>query len=85
MIVELRFVVDPHKTAPTLPRPHPPTAGLCQEQIARHLTAKSVGRVENVFSFFGSPETLTKLYTEPEYKELLEQLNTGLTVIVDKL
>jgi hypothetical protein len=36
--------------------------GLCQEQIARHLSAKSVGRVENVFGFFGAPDLLTALY-----------------------
>lgn len=58
---------------------------LCQAQITRHLTAKSVGRVENVFSFFGSEDCLTKLYTEPELKPLRTQLHEGLTVIVEKL
>ena len=41
---------------------------LLKSQIARHLTAKSQGRVDNVFDFFGKEELLTKMYTDPEYK-----------------
>ena len=58
---------------------------LCQEQIARHLSAKSVGRVENVFGFFGAPDCLTALYTDEEFKGILEQMNAGLNVIVGTL
>ena len=41
---------------------------LLKSQITRHLTAKSKGRVDNVFDFFGKEELLTKMYTDPEYK-----------------
>lgn len=56
--------------------------GLVQAQIAKHLTDKSKGRVENVFGFIGSAALLTKLYSDPEYKVHLENLIGGLNYLV---
>ncbi|EDQ90475.1 uncharacterized protein MONBRDRAFT_31877 [Monosiga brevicollis MX1] len=45
-----------------------------QALIARHLTDKSKGRVNNVFGFYGNGDVLTKLYNTPEYKDLLDNI-----------
>lgn len=58
---------------------------LLKQQITRHLTAKSLGRVDNVFGFFSNEDLLTKLYTDASYKELLEKFNAGLSTLVEKL
>lgn len=58
---------------------------LLKSQINRHLTKKSHGRVDNVFNFFGSEDLLTKLYTDPEYKDLLDKFYAQLSPLVEKL
>eukprot|EP00045_Choanoeca_perplexa_P005693 m.47885 g.47885 ORF g.47885 m.47885 type:complete len:198 (-) comp13248_c0_seq1:73-666(-) len=47
---------------------------LLQNLIARHLTDKSKGRVDNVFGFYGNGTVLTKLYNQPDYKDLLDNI-----------
>lgn len=47
---------------------------LLRALIARHLTDKSKERVENVFRFFSSADMLTKLYTDPSYKDVFEAI-----------
>eukprot|EP00039_Didymoeca_costata_P018843 m.335217 g.335217 ORF g.335217 m.335217 type:complete len:196 (-) comp17538_c0_seq1:88-675(-) len=58
---------------------------LLQSQIAKHLTAKSSQRVENVFAFYSQADLMSKLYTDKDYKELLEQLNDGMNILITKL
>eukprot|EP00040_Diaphanoeca_grandis_P040037 m.261027 g.261027 ORF g.261027 m.261027 type:complete len:195 (+) comp41138_c0_seq1:102-686(+) len=58
---------------------------MMKSMITRHLTAKSQGRVDNVFTFFGADALLTQLYTNPEYKDLLRRLVSGLNKQVEQL
>jgi len=56
---------------------------LLQKLISRHLTDKSKGRVENVFSFYGNGELLANLYNDPAYKELFEQIIKSMEKMVE--
>mmetsp|Transcript_3199 Transcript_3199/g.7786 ORF Transcript_3199/g.7786 Transcript_3199/m.7786 type:complete len:203 (-) Transcript_3199:284-892(-) len=58
---------------------------LLKKQISAHLTAKSLGRVDNVFSTLSNEGMLTALFTEEGYKEILEQMNTSLNQLLEKI
>eukprot|EP00054_Salpingoeca_dolichothecata_P018005 m.109581 g.109581 ORF g.109581 m.109581 type:complete len:197 (-) comp22690_c0_seq1:100-690(-) len=47
---------------------------LLHSQVARHLTSKSKGRIDNVFGFFAKGEVLTALYTNEKFKDLLDNI-----------
>eukprot|EP00037_Helgoeca_nana_P016388 m.154297 g.154297 ORF g.154297 m.154297 type:complete len:200 (-) comp23499_c1_seq1:45-644(-) len=58
---------------------------LLKKQISAHLTPKSLGRVDNVFSALSVEGMLTKLYNDPEYKELLERMHVSMNQILEKI
>eukprot|EP00051_Salpingoeca_urceolata_P027163 m.480256 g.480256 ORF g.480256 m.480256 type:complete len:212 (-) comp21752_c0_seq1:1038-1673(-) len=51
--------------------------------IRRHLTDKSLARVDNVFGFYGNGEVLTRLYNDEAYRPLLESINGHLVKMTD--
>lgn len=59
--------------------------GLLKKQISRNLKPKSLGRVDNVFDALSDVGLLTKLYNDPEYKDLLERMNTSLNQLIAKI
>eukprot|EP00056_Hartaetosiga_gracilis_P009946 m.144833 g.144833 ORF g.144833 m.144833 type:complete len:194 (+) comp13227_c0_seq14:5305-5886(+) len=55
---------------------------LLQKLIARHLTDKSKGRVDNVFSFYGQGEILAVLYSD-KHEELRQKIMGCLSKMVE--
>ncbi|EGD78663.1 hypothetical protein PTSG_01642 [Salpingoeca rosetta] len=57
---------------------------LLQQVIARHLTDKSKGRVDNVFSFYGDGDRLARFYNDPKHEELRGAMMTCLSKVLEE-
>ena len=59
-------------------------SSLLKQLVQRHLTEKSLDRIDMVFQFFGNPEFLTVLF-QPNgpYKETLSHMVDDLNILLD--
>ncbi|KAF6208284.1 hypothetical protein GE061_016738 [Apolygus lucorum] len=58
---------------------------LLRQVVARHLTEKSLQRIDSVFNFFGNPQFLDAVFRpESPYKELLERLVSDISKAMDE-
>eukprot|EP00043_Microstomoeca_roanoka_P016972 m.175982 g.175982 ORF g.175982 m.175982 type:complete len:198 (-) comp16552_c14_seq1:399-992(-) len=57
---------------------------LLQKVIARHLTDKSKGRVDNVFSYYGDGDRLARLYNDEKFADIRAKAMATLSKIVEE-
>uniref|UniRef100_A0A0A9WCY8 Tumor necrosis factor alpha-induced protein 8-like protein n=1 Tax=Lygus hesperus TaxID=30085 RepID=A0A0A9WCY8_LYGHE len=58
---------------------------LLRQVVGRHLTDKSLQRIDSVFSFFGNPQFLDTVFKpESAYKEVLDRLVSDISKAMDE-
>ena len=60
-------------------------SAMLKQLVERHLTEKSLGRIENVFGFFGNPVFLDTLFrSDSSYRELLGRIVNDINKMMEE-